>query len=230
MTMLYDEYGTPFNIGDETDVSAQSVSPSVLTVDYYRTKVQEFQRVMELLDVTGRDLEETGYYAYAANDETLMVEYHQLKNAFDSKRGQFLAAAQAIQLASQGINAMGVNFPSVQVPIGLAAVPLVPVAAIAAAVVAATALISWAMGFWNAVGEYIKRAQHLTAIGELPPEEKAAALATFQKLEASVETAKAETDKSPLNHLATLGKWAVIGGGLFLVYKFILQGNHNGKR
>lgn len=206
---------------ETTFVSTADVEsgPSVFELDFYRNKVREFQQVMDSLDWVGGELRNSGAIAYLLGDPDYIAEYEQLIAEFDSKRSLFVNAAQAIQLASQGINAVGVNFPTVQVPFGLQAVPLIPLGAMAAAVAGAVALITWAREFFKRVSRYAERAQTIEAIMQLPEEQRGAALATMQKLEHDAEVAEAAAGQSPLSALATIVKWGAVAGIGYLIWR-----------
>jgi hypothetical protein len=184
---------------------------NALTLNYYRTKVNEFQQVLYAMENTGRELYDSGIFAYASNNPEMIAEYETLWAEFDGKRNTARAIAEGIQLASQGINAIGIQFPSVQMPMGLGVIPLAPLAAAAGVIAAAAALIAWANGFWRTVQDYAQRWQHLSAIEMLPEHERAPALEQFRKLENAAKVAEIQSAQSPIAALATFAKWGAIG-------------------
>lgn len=207
------------NIPTPLSDSSDSAQPSALSLDYYRGKVREFQQVLYALDLTGRDLYEAGTVAYASGDADAVAAYESLQADYDAKRSQFVTVAEGIQLASQGINAAGVEFPQVQIPFGLGAVPLVPLAAAAGVVAAAVALITWASEFFRAVREFAQRAQHLSAIMQLPEGERASSLEKLRKLELTAQQSELATQQSPLQSLATIAKWGAVAAVAFFAYR-----------
>jgi len=218
----------PTPLGDDVtglpQVMGNEPAPSALTVDYYRQKVVEFQKVLDALDVTAVQLWESGAVAYASGNDEMIAEYEALQSSFENKRNTFVTVAEGIQFASRGINAAGLNFPTVQIPMGLGALPLVPLAAAGAVIAAAAALIVWAREFWRAVREFGARWQHMNAIHMLPEGERATALEQLRKLEISAQIAEQTASQSPLNAAANLAKWAAVGVGLFMVWK-MMQSN-----
>lgn len=219
----YDAMGNV--VGFETVAGEE---PNFTQVDFYRNKVRQFQDTLLSLEPAYYDLQAAGQIA--ALDPEAYEQWLALVQEFENKRSQFGTVGQAINLASQGINAVGVQFPSVQLPGGLAAAPLVPLAAAAAAVGAAVLLINWTVEFFKAVREFAARWQHLDAIKALPEGERAAALATLQKTEASAAAAVAAASASPLTSIATITKWVAIAGGAFLIYKLMNEGLKHGNR
>lgn len=200
---------------------AGSSGASVLSVDYYRQKVVEFQAVLQSLDLTGTELYEAGTIAYASGDNAAIDEYEALWSQFEAKRSAFVTVAEGIQFASQGINAVGVQFPTVQIPYGLGAVPLAPLAAAAGVIAAAVALITWSKEFFRAVREFAQRAQHLAAIQMLPEGEKAGALEKLRRLELTAQQSEIAANGSPLNALANVGKWVAVAAVALVVWKAI---------
>lgn len=219
MATLYDEMGNVVFSDDTGEVAASVDSGSMLTVDYYRRKVAEFQTVLYALDNTGRDLWGAGAAVYATGDADAIADYETLRAEYESKRSQFVTVAEGIQLASQGINAVGINFPSVQIPFGMGALPLVPLAAAAGVVAASVALVTWASQFFRTVREFAQRYQHIDAIMALPEGERAGALETLRKLELTAEQSESETNQSPLQSIATIAKWGAVAAIVYFGWR-----------
>jgi len=195
--------------------------PSLMSIDYYRQKVLEFQQVLNDLDTTYMGLALMQEVAYETNDQDMIDETDTLISTLQGKLSEFRMVGQGIQLASQGINAVGVDFPTVTIPGSLGVVPLIPLAAAAAVVASAIALIYWAKGFWQTVDDFLMRYQTSQAIASLPADQQAAALSQMQQLSAQVKTARASAETSPLSSLADIGKWLILGGLLYVGVKML---------
>ncbi len=207
-----------------TDIVATTASvdtTSLMSIDYYRQKVIEFQQVLMDLDTTYSNLIQAQQIAYDLGDPDMINDADSLLTTLRDKLSSFRTVAQGIQLASNGINAVGVDFPTVQIPGGLGFVPLVPLAAAAAVITSAVALIYWAKGFWQTVSDFALRYQTVQAIQALPQDQQAAAIATMQTLNSQVNKARASADASPLSSLADMGKWIILAGLLYVGYKMI---------
>lgn len=201
-------------------------APSVLSPDYYRQKAVEFQRSLVLLDEAGNAL--YSVMQVIMDDETAYNEWYALLTEYNNKRAQFKLAAEAINFASSGLNAIGVNFPRLQIPGGLGNPAFLP---IAAAVAGAVVLISWATGFYQTVGAALKRWQYLDAIQALPEQERAQAIDKLNQAELVVEKALAENEGGTLGSVATIAKWAALAAIAYFGFKIwndMNRGRSNG--
>lgn len=221
---VYDEQGNV--IYSSSDTEDANAAPSMATLDGWRNKVVEFQNTLQALDVTYSQLVELGYTVYALNDSTAIAEYEELKNEFENKRAAFRAAASAIQVASDAMNAIGVHFPGIQMPIGLSALPAAGFAAVVAAVAAGAVLVSWSQNFFTSVREAIRRWQTLDAIKALPASEQAAALNKLQDSDRQIAVAQAKASESSFSAIASFGKWIVLGGIVYLGYRIYKDSKH----
>lgn len=219
----YDEMGNLiYSDGDFTQAGDSSpvgsnADTNYLSVDYYRNKVEEFQKTLVLLDNTYNALFELEDIVYP--DDEAYDEWYSLLEQLEEKKTQFRLTAEAINLASTGFNAVGVNFPRLDIPANLAIAPIVGIAAVAAAVAGAVGLIVWAQGFWETAQGAIQRWQYMGAIEQLPAAEKAAAITRLRDAELKIEAAKTASGESSLSSFATLFKYAAIGGALYMGYK-----------
>jgi hypothetical protein len=196
---------------------------------YYKNKVAEFQEVLVSLDRTYVDLVDIGNYVYAANDADAIAEYEALISQFDSRRAAVVGAAEAVQLATQGANALGLNLPTVQVPIGLAGLPALPLIALAGAAAGAVTIIAFSKDFFASVRDYVQRMQHLDAIRELPEVERAAAIAALRKTEAQASEALALQNRSPITAFSDGVKWLAIAGVAYFAYKAWSESRHGNR-
>lgn len=229
MSTLYDELGNVIysDDGPIVDTGNTGSNTNYLSVDYYRSKVLEFQQTLVLMDETYNAL--YSVMDVVMQDDAAYDEWFGLLDALNSKRTQMKVVAEAINLASTGINATGVSFPKVTLPAGLQIAPVVGIAAAAAATAAAVALIVWAKQFWLTVRDALKRWQTLDAIKSLPEADRADALALLQSAEEKVEVARAQADGSSLNSVASLAKWAAIGVLAYYGYQMYKDSQHGNR-
>jgi hypothetical protein len=196
---------------------ADPETPSTFSLDYFRNKVNEFQLTLDELDRTGDLLMDVEFVA--GLDEDLFNEWATLVDELEAKRDSFRMAAESINLASSGLNAVGVDFPTLRIG-GLGVAPLVVAGA---AIAAAVGLMAWAKGFWSAVSAFVSKAQSLQAIQTLPEAERRGALDKLHELEAQVAEAEIKAASSPLSVFANVGKWVLIAGVAFLGYKLYMS-------
>ena len=182
-------------------------SPSAFSMDYYRQKVVEFQRVLDALDEAERVIIDTLPTASAMEDslyDDLMSFYDDLQG----KKTEFRLASEAINAASAGFNAVGVNFPRVNLPQSLGALPFV---ALAAAIVAVTGLIVWGLKKLDEVHARLTIAGMLTGA---MPEERIKILDAAARLEAAKNSAQ-----SPFASIAKTVQWIAIGALVWFGYQ-----------
>ncbi|NBW68610.1 MAG: hypothetical protein EBR47_08000, partial [Betaproteobacteria bacterium] len=90
-----------FIIDDEAAPPVQS--------SYFRTKAVEFQQVINALDATAREVDMLiGALPEGAMLDELVAQFGELQN----KKGQIKLVAEAINFASNGLNAVGANLPT----------------------------------------------------------------------------------------------------------------------
>jgi hypothetical protein len=210
---IYDAMGnvTGFQEVDSPDLDlAGKVTP--LQLDYYRNKVKEFQDVLINMDDTANIARQL-----IDDDVTpeLTLALQDFISDFENKKGDFKAAAEALNFAIQGVNAIGGGFPTLTVPGGLAGLGLVPLAAgaaVAGALAVAASLIIWGREWIKGINERMKQESLLASI----PEDKRAALATaIVQTDAAVKT----SEGSPLTSIANIVKWAAIAAAAYFAYQ-----------
>jgi len=191
--------------------------PSILSLDYYRQKATEFQVALNSLDEVGRAL----YIAErAASCEAAMAdEWSDLIGMFQTKRNQFVLAADAINLAGNTLNSAGVRFPVLSYGANLGALPALALPAVAVAVAAAASLIVFGKEFAATVRDALKRWQYSDAFEQLTPEEKADMLRDLIEADARVTTAQTTSGAGSLESIAGAVKWVAIGVGIFAVFR-----------
>jgi len=193
------------------DEPTDTASP--LSLDYYRQKVLEFQQVINALDETGRTVDALIRDVGAGE---LADDLIALQSEFAAKKSQIKIAAEAINFAASGANAIGIRFPVLSVPRTLGAAPIVAGAAIAAAVAAAAAIVVWGRDWIAGVNERLRNAQLMEQV----PEADRARIA-----EAIVQTdaALAQANQSPVSAIAGIVKWIAIGVAAFYAYEAFLK-------
>ena len=189
----------------EPDSSAQSL----LSVDYYRDKIREFQMTMNALDsayravVSARD-DSTLDFETASELDRLIAEY-------EARRFLVKQTAEAINLGASAWNAAGGRMPQLSIP-GTLGLAFIPPAAFLAAVAAVGGLTLWASG-WISSAARVMEQSALIALAE--PEQRSSLIENWQ----AVLTAQQQTESSPLVSIAGAVKWLAIGGLGFLAYR-----------
>jgi hypothetical protein len=210
---IYDAMGnvTGFQEADTptTDTSG-NVTP--LQLDYYRNKVKEFQDILDNMDATAA-------IARYTIDEDISPELTQSLQdylaSYDAKKGEFRVAAEALNFAIAGANAIGGGFPTVNIPAGLAGLGFIPLAAgaaVAGALAVAAALIVWGREWIKGVNERMKQESLIKSV----PEDKRAALA--QSIVQTDATVKA-SEASPLTSIAGIVKWGAIAIAAYFAFQ-----------
>lgn len=203
--------------GPKDDASySGAVNTSALSADYYRTKLSEFQTVLNALDAGYQTAQQT--YYIEGIDPASLEGLDDLMRDYESKRSTLRATAEALNFGAAAVNAAGGRMPSLSLPQTLGIPFLVP-AAFVAAVASAAALIVWGRDWLQGLNTRLSRAQLLEAardpsMGGSP--EIAGALAAQM---ARADDALQAADASPLSSIAGLVKWGAIGLGLFLAYR-----------
>lgn len=185
--------------GGETD-------PGMFSVQYYRDKATQFQTVMNSLDQALYALGEARD-VLDDNDTESIAQWESLWTDAMNRREWIRGAAEAVNLASEGLNAVGVRFPMLSVPSTLQGAPLV---AVAAAIAVTAAVVSWAYGWFDSVTSFMKTA---IIMNKVKDPDKAAILFT------EMETAKIKANSSATSSIADMIKWVGIGVAGYLVYK-----------
>jgi hypothetical protein len=202
-------YGDPGYAGDTFD-------PESLTrfadADYYRNKISEFQATLNAVDLASAQLRRV--YEIDGLPEDIWYEALSLLNDYESRRGQFVLAAEAINLASAAANAAGFRMPVVSLPQTLGIAPIA-LAGIGAAVAGAAALITWGVAWINGAHA---TAMRIGMLETLAPEDRAKAVAAALE----IERAQAAAD-NPLSTIALTVRWIAIAAVGFFVWKAYQQ-------
>lgn len=207
--LIYDEMGNV--IGDDGSGDpppATTGTPSVFSGDYYRAKIGEFQSVINALDSAALIVR---YMIDDDIDPELTAELQARIAAYESKKGAFRTAAEALNFAINGANAFGAQLPTINA--NLNGVPLAYAAAIAAGAAAAAALIVWGREWIAGTQAIAMRAATLGAISD--PTKRAQVAAHVAGLDAAASAAGA----SPLANIAGIVKWAAIAALAYFAWK-----------
>lgn len=188
-----------------------SASQSLLSADYARDKIREFQVTMNALDSGYREvltLLETPYI-----DGETWAELDRIAGEYESKRGVIKATAEAINLGAGAWNAAGGRMPVLSIPGTLGVLPFIPPAAFVGGIAAIGALVLWASGWLDTAARIVERYAMIAAADS--PEQKAEIVASWQR----IESAKREAESSPLTQVASVVKWGGIAALAFFGYR-----------
>lgn len=203
------QYG---DIGYEGSVPPDEGVSRFADLDYYRNKIREFQIHLNALAATADTLTEL---RERVSDPNLISEIDAWLADFAGNRSALFAAAEAVNLAANSANAVGVRMPVLQIPQGLAALPPLAIAAIAGAVAGTAWAISYAVERVAAARALVSRNEMLAL---LPENERAAALAAEQKIEAAQRNAE-----SGVSAIAGAVKWIALAVAAWFGYKAIRE-------
>lgn len=207
---IYDAMGYVTGYQEIEDTPANEPTTSMLSLDYYKTKVVEFQNVLNNLDQTA------AVVAQMIDEDIspeLTVDLQSFMQQYDNKKGYYRTAAEALNLAINGVNVFGAGMPAVQVPSGLALAPVAMGAAVAAAVAAAAALIVWGREWIVGVNDRLKTEMALGKISD--PAKRDAAAAALVQTEANAKAAQG----SPLSQISNIVKWVAIGAVAWFAFQ-----------
>ena len=216
---LTDEWGNPISEGEPAPVVAAPGSPSVFSVDYYRNKVTEFQNVLLEMDAAAAIARQM------IQDDVspeITAGYQADIQAFEGKKGQFRAAAEALNFAISGANLVGGGFTPVRVPGQLAALPVAVIAGVAAAVAVAGGLIIWGRDWIAGVNQ---RTLELARLETLSPEARERVIRAQQELEAAQNRAEG----SPITAIAGAAKWIGWAVAAYFIWRTV-EGFSKGRR
>ncbi len=216
---LTDEWGNPISEGEPAPVVAAPGTPSVFSVDYYRNKVTEFQSVLLEMDAAAAIARQM---IQDDVDPEITAGYQADIQAFEGKKGQFRAAAEALNFAISGANLVGGGFKPVRVPGQLAALPLPVIAGVAAAVAVAGGLIIWGRDWIAGINQRTLQAARLAT---LSPEARERVILRQQELEAAQNRAEG----SPITAIAGAAKWIGWAVAAYFIWRTVEGFSKRGK-
>ena len=186
--------------------STYSVQEATKPPEYWRSKVQEFQVLLNRLGQAREGM--IGLVDYGPVE--IQGELTALLDQLDGKISQYKVVAESLNAAIAAYNAIGGNFPKLNTR-GLGAVPLVPIA-ITAAIGAAGALIYWGVNWLNRSNALAMQAQ---LYGYLSPAAREQVAMNALKIKAAAEA----TAESPLASVSNIAKWVSIAAVAYFAYQ-----------
>jgi len=187
---------------------------SPVSLSYYQQKIVEFQNLLNGMDAAARAAQSA---LWDDIDPKLSTDLQTYLDEYDSKKWEFRAAAEALNLAVNGANLVGGDFQNITVPNTLGLVPLVAAGVIAAAVATAAALIVWGNTWLQGLNQRL-RDQEL--IGSVTDPAKRDQLIAAQ---VAVEQAAVEASASPLSSISNIVKWLAIGAVAYFAFSAYKQ-------
>lgn len=193
--------------GDSDALYTGDYTPSnPLSLDYYREKARQFQQTLNDLDAAARNAQAL---IDADIDPSLTADLQSMLDDYSSRVGVMKATAEAINAGAAVVNAAGGRFPELSIPTGLGFFPVLPVAAVAAIATAAV-LIAWGVKWLDGYNQRI-------ALAQLTP-----GLSDDQRSVLAQSLVQSSADTG-ISGLATIAKYALIGGALYIGYRLFLK-------
>lgn len=188
-----------------------SAAQSVLSADYYRDKIREFQVTLNGLDSAYREVIELLGTPYIDGETWAALDA--VASEYESRRAMIKQTAEAMNMGAAAWNAVGGRMPQLSIPGTLGFLPFIPPAAFLAAVAAAGTFVLWASGWLDTTARIVERYAMIAAADS--PEQKSEILRSWQ----TIENAKREAEGSPLAQIAGIAKWGGIAALAFLGYR-----------
>ena len=187
---------------------------SPVTLSYYQQKIVEFQNLLNGMDTAAKAAQSALWDDIAPK---LSADLQTYLDDFDSKKWEFRAAAEALNLAVNGANLVGADFPNVTVPQTLGVVPLVAAGVIAAAVATAAALIVWGNTWLQGLNQRLRDKELLASVTDPVKRDK------LIQTQMEVEAAAVEASASPLSSISNIVKWLAIGAVAYFAFSAYKQ-------
>ena len=185
-----------------------------VALSYYQQKIIEFQNLLNGMDAAAQAAQ-SALWDYI--DPQLSKDLQTYLDDFDSKKWEFRAAAEALNLAINGANLVGGDFPNITVPSTLGVVPLVAAGVIAAAVATAAALIVWGNTWLQGLNQRLRDKELIASVSDPAKRDQ---LITAQ---VAVEQAAVEASASPLSSISNIVKWLAIGAVAYFAFSAYKQ-------
>ena len=183
-------------------------------LSYYQQKIIEFQNVLNGMDAAAQAAQSA---LWDDIDPKLSEDLQTYLDEFNSKKWEYKAAAEALNLAINGANMVGGEFPNITLPQTLGVVPLVAYGVIAAAVATAAGLIVWGNTWLTGLNQ---RLRDQALIGAVTDPAKRDALIAAQ---VAVDQAAVEAQASPLTSISNIVKWLAIGAVAYFAFSAYKQ-------
>ena len=187
---------------------------SPVTLSYYQQKIVEFQNLLNGMDAAAKAAQSA---LWDDIDPKLSADLQAYLDEFDSKKWEFRAAAEALNLAVNGANLVGGDFPNITVPSTLGVVPLVAAGVIAAAVATAAALIVWGNTWLQGLNQRLRDQELIGSVTDPVKRDK------LIQTQMEVEAAAAEANASPLSSISNIVKWLAIGAVAYFAFNAYKQ-------
>jgi len=187
---------------------------SPVSLSYYQQKIVEFQNLLNGMD---RAYNAANDLYWENVDPALADDLKKYLDDFDSKKWEFRAAAEALNLAVNGANLVGADFPSITVPSTLGVVPLVAAGVIAAAVATAAALIVWGNTWLQGLNQRLRDQELINSVTDPAKRDK------LIQTQLEVDAAAAEANASPLSSISNIVKWLAIGAVAYFAFSAYKQ-------
>ena len=185
-----------------------------VALSYYQQKIVEFQNLLNGMDAAAQAAQSA---LWDDIDPQLSKDLQAYLDEFDSKKWEFRAAAEALNLAVNGANLVGGDFQNITVPNTLGLVPLVAAGVIAAAVATAAALIVWGNTWLQGLNQRLRDQELLASVTD--PAKRDQLIAA----QVAVEQAAVEASASPLSSISNIVKWLAIGAVAYFAFSAYKQ-------
>ena len=185
-----------------------------VALSYYQQKIVEFQNLLNGMDAAAQAAQSA---LWDDIDPQLSKDLQTYLDDFDSKKWEFRAAAEALNLAINGANLVGGDFPNITIPQTLGVVPLVAAGVIAAAVATAAALIVWGNTWLQGLNQRLRDKELIASVSDPAKRDQ---LITAQ---VAVEQAAVEASASPLSSISNIVKWLAIGAVAYFAFSAYKQ-------
>ena len=185
-----------------------------VALSYYQQKIIEFQNLLNGMDAAAQAAQSA---LWDDIDPQLSKDLQTYLDDFDSKKWEFRAAAEALNLAINGANLVGGDFPNITIPQTLGVVPLVAAGVIAAAVATAAALIVWGNTWLQGLNQRLRDKELLASVTD--PVKRDQLIAA----QVAVEQAAVEANASPLSSISNIVKWLAIGAVAYFAFSAYKQ-------
>jgi len=185
-----------------------------VALSYYQQKIVEFQNLLNGMDAAAQAAQSA---LWDDIDPKLSTDLQTYLDEYDSKKWEFRAAAEALNLAINGANLVGGDFQNITVPSTLGVVPLVAAGVIAAAVATAAALIVWGNTWLQGLNQRLRDKELLASVTD--PAKRDQLIAA----QVAVEQAAVEANASPLSSISNIVKWLAIGAVAYFAFSAYKQ-------
>ncbi len=190
------------------DESYGGTDESLVNLDYFRSKVREFQVCMQSLDMSYQ----AGLAAYSLSPSDRLRE---LLDEYQSRAGELVATAEAINAGAALVNSMGGRMPVLSIPSTLGLPPMLLPAAAVAALGAVAFYVGWAGGYMSAMTDAIAEVQQSDA----PADVKAAITAQLMQAREAHRVGTSTRLLGVLAGVPSVTKWLVLGVGIFALWQ-----------